>query len=105
MAFDKTPTTTFASYQYADSEVQIPIAALPELTADEANATTGDIREIIYSIVEKAYQAQQALDAADRSARLTIRRSTSINQDTDAVTRTYTLTFTRDTEGTAMADE
>ena len=103
--FDKTPTETLAGYTYADDSLVIPIAALPQLLEAEADPTTGDIREIAFGLIEQLYQAQQALDSADRSAKLVIRRSSTIDQITSAATFTYTITVKRSVTGTEMADE
>jgi len=48
---------------------------LPQLTTAEANATSGNIREVIFAMVEAFYQAYITKDTVDRPTKLTISRN------------------------------
>jgi len=75
--------------------VLIPIAALPELTAAEANATTGDVRDVVYAIVDKAYDQYVAYAALTNApTKMVISRTASINSLTSTISYTYSFSFT-----------
>lgn len=70
MAFDATPTELWPSYTFdvgSDDTLHIPRAALPGLSAEDANATTGDLRAILLAISASAWAYYKALASADRS--------------------------------------
>lgn len=67
--------------------------ALPELTDAEANASTGDIRKIYFALAEAIYQSWNNTATANRPTKMTIARSSSINESTGIATKTYVLTF------------
>ena len=56
MAFDQKPSSWFDNWSENGTAISVPIATFPEMTAEEADATTGDIRKVIYAICEKIYQ-------------------------------------------------
>lgn len=92
MAFSKVPTDCIASYDYADSKMSLPIAALPEITAGEADKTSGDIRQIILGLVEKFYQWYVALGTS-QPTKLSISRTSITNDLTGEIIRTYIVQF------------
>ncbi|ANV92032.1 hypothetical protein [Picosynechococcus sp. PCC 8807] len=66
------PTDYFADYELLEATdpapsqgIFIPLASLAGLSAVEANATTGDGREVVRNLVETAVSAQLAAIAAD----------------------------------------
>jgi hypothetical protein len=67
--------------------------ALPEITAIEANATTGDIRKIYYGIIEKLYLSYSGKATADRPNRMTISKSSSVDSTTGLITTNYNIQF------------
>lgn len=93
MAWSAVPTIYLSAYSFLEPDMTIPRTCVPSLTAAEADATTGDIRAIMFSILEQVYSVWYALPTADKSAKMTITRSQSINQTTSQVTRSYTYTF------------
>lgn len=105
MAFDDTPTAVIASWSEDGTNVTFPIASVPELTAAEADAVTGDSRKIIFALCEKFYQWYNALASADRPTRLTIIRGNSTNESTGRVTRTYTFQFVTAIGSIEVVDE
>jgi hypothetical protein len=77
---------------------------LVELTDVEAHATTGDIRKVLFAICEAAYAAWIAR-AADPTEKMLIYRSSSINETTGKITRTYQLVFETDIVSQEVSDE
>ena len=103
----------FPGYEYktagqtvtADSVV-IPLAALPGLSAGEANATTGDMRIIVHRIVGAAREYYNGLDSADKPANMQLFRSTGPpNEITGIITRTFTARFGLDSGELEVAAE
>lgn len=95
MAFDPAPSTWIPGW--SENGTDITIAALttafPEMTAAEADASTGDIRKVLFAICESLNAKWLATAAADRPAKMTIARSSSVNETTDEVTKRFTFTF------------
>jgi len=89
MAFDKTPTTWIGSWSEDGTNITVPIASFPELTAAEADGSTGDIRKIAFAMFEKLFQTYNALETADRPTKWTITKTSSTNTTTGVVTNTY----------------
>ena len=94
MAWSKVPTAMITSYASDDTTLTMPRASFPELSTAEANTTTGDSRSILFAMVERFYQWYLALATADRPGQLTISRTTTTNDLTGDVTRTYHFAFT-----------
>lgn len=91
MAFSALPTNVIASWSEDGTNVTFPIASIPELTAAEADAATGDSRKIIYAMLERLYQWWLALAPADRPSRVTVSRSSSVDDATGNITRYYSI--------------
>ena len=95
MAFSKVPTDMIASYASNDTTLTMPRASFPELSAAEANTTTGDSRKILLALCEKFYQWYIALVAlTTQPLEVTITRSTMVNDTTGDITRIYSFQFT-----------
>ena len=107
MAFDKTPTTWIPGW--SENGTDIAIAALatafPQMTAAEADASTGDIRKILFAICEKIWTVWSALATGDKPARMTVNRSSFVNETTGLITRTYTFQFVTATTGEEVEAE
>ena len=93
MAFSAVPTTWIPNWSEDGTNISVPIASFPELTAAEADATTGDIRKIYFAIVEQLRIKWLATPAADRPGKMTFNSSVTVNNETGIVTRTYTVGF------------
>lgn len=50
-----TPGTLFSSWSEDGTNITVPIASWPGLTADIADATTGDARKVIVSFAQQAF--------------------------------------------------
>lgn len=94
MAFDKTPTTWIASWSEDATNITVPLASFPEMTAAEADAATGDIRKILYAVCEALANTWYATAAANRPTYMTISRSTSTDETANTETKRYSFSFT-----------
>lgn len=94
MAFDPTPTDVIASWSEDGANVTFPIASLPELTAAEADAVTGDSRKILYALLAQFEAWYSALDTADKPAKMVISKSSSSPDSNDEISRTFSVRFT-----------
>jgi hypothetical protein len=111
MAFNRAPSNWLTGYSLTTNSVTVntqnagATATFPELTNVEANASSGDIRKIVYAVIEQLYQKFQATPAADRPNRMSISRSSSVGSD-NTVNHTYVLTLgMAATGGLDVADE
>jgi hypothetical protein len=93
MAFSKTPTDWIANWEEDGTDITVPIASFPELTAVEADASSGDIRKIAFAIIEKLFQAWIGTASADRPVQWTMSKSVQTNTTTGVQTNTYTCVF------------
>ena len=93
MAFDPLPPTWIDNMSEDGTDITIPIASFPELTAAEADAATGDIRKVMWAILQKIYDSWLNTDAADRPTKMTISKTATIDTVTDIVTNTFTIRF------------
>jgi hypothetical protein len=104
MAFDKTPTTWLENWSEDGTDITVPLATFPELTAAEADATTGDIRKIAFAIAEKLYQAWALTASADRPDKMRITRTRTATGTATMVVQ-YTLRFELNVTGQEVEDE
>lgn len=93
MAYTQAPADWIPSWSEDATNITVPIASFPELTAAEADATTGDIREVLYALLEVLRAKYVATAEADRPTKMTIARSTYVDEATEVVYRTYTVGF------------
>ena len=82
-------------------------ATFTEITAAEANASTGEIRKIIYGVVEGLYQKYLTVSAtpANLPNRLTISKNSSVNATTGLITSSYTFSFVLEATGLEVTAE
>lgn len=85
--------------------IAIPLDALDGLSADEANASTGDIRKVLRALLTAVNSAWEGEAAADRPAKWTQQRSSSIDGRTSVVTRVFTHTFRTAASGEEVVAE
>ena len=105
MAFDPTPTTWIADWSEDGTDITVPIASFSELTAAEADAVTGDIRKIVWAIMEHLYNAYNNTASANRPTKWTMSKSSSINASTGVVTNIFTATISTEIGTQEVADE
>ena len=91
MAFTATPSSWLSSWSEDGTTASFDLADLTdELTAAEADAATGDWRDIFKSIVEHTYAYFNGLAAADKPAKLTVAKVTEVENATQLKV-TYTV--------------
>ena len=105
MAFDKTPSVWILGWSEDGTNITVPIASFPELTAVEADGTSGDIRKILFALMEKLISAWNSTPIADRPAKMNIFRSTNVNDQTGVVTKQFSLIFNTVISGQEVQDE
>ena len=105
MAFTKTPTTWIDNWAFSSPNITIPVATFPELSDAEANTSSGDIRKIVFAILEKLWLEWAATETANRPTKWTMTKSASVNTATGITTVQYVNTFSILTTGQDVADE
>ena len=105
MAFDKTPSNWIASWAVDGTDIVVPIASFPELTADEANGTTGDIRDIVFAIVEKLWSEYNATATADRPVKWTMTKMASVDCARNVMLSRYMFTIETEIGTQGVAEE
>lgn len=105
MAFDAKPSTWIPNWSEDGTDISVPIATFPKLTAAEADATTGDIRKVLFAVVDKLYDAWNNTAAADRPAKMTMTKTKAVDVSTGLVTSIYQFRFTTEiTEEDVVAE-
>lgn len=97
------PTDIFSGYIADSIALTIPLSAIPGLTSAEAHPTTGDAREVLRLILEKYFNAIQAMPTADRPAFMSITRGSLVGLDSVTVRRSYQLSFDESVAASATA--
>lgn len=92
--FDDAPTTTIPSYASDGTTISFTIANLTDLTSGEAHATTGDIRKILFRLLDKIFTTWDALDEADQPTKVTFRRAQRLSGVGGNILQKYTIEFT-----------
>jgi hypothetical protein len=93
MAFNPAPTTLLPNWSEDGTNIAIPIASFPELTAAEADALTGDVRKVVFALTKKLADAYVALAAADKPTQMVIGRNAYANAEGSEMTHVMTFTF------------
>jgi hypothetical protein len=75
------------------------------MTAAEADAASGDMRKVLFAICDKMYDVYNALETANKPTKMTIYRSTSTNDITGAVTKSYQFVFNVGVGSVEVVDE
>lgn len=105
MAFDPLPPTWIPGWSEDGTNIIIPLASLPEITAAEADATTGDIRKSLYALCEHLRDTWDTMASADRPSKMVISATATINPTTNEITKRYTFAFTAEASGIDVAAE
>jgi len=93
MALDVTPSAWIADWSENGTDVTFPIASIPYLDAVEADGTTGDIRKVMFALIEKIYSTYIETASADRPTKMTLSKSVSTNTETGVITNNYSIRF------------
>lgn len=105
MAATILPPDWIADWSENGTNVTFPIASIPEMSADEADATTGDMRKVLFAICDQMYEVYNALATDNKPTKMTIYRSTSTNDLTGAVTKSYQFVFNVSVGSVEVVDE
>ena len=105
MAFTKTPTAWLDDWSENGTAISVPLATFPELTEAEADGANGDIRKIVFAILEKLWLEWAATETANRPTKWTMTKSASVNTSTGITTVQYVNTFAVETTAQDVADE
>lgn len=105
MAIDLKPSTWIPGYTFDGTNVISPLASLPQLSSGEANATTGDIRAVMFALEEAMRAKFAATLPANRPTKWTVSGFTTAQQDAATETKTYNHTFVLTVTGVEVADE
>lgn len=109
MAFDDAPSDFFGGgYSYASNAITLTTSAgspalLTQLTNAEADATTGDWREVVFAIMEALVTKWEATADADRPTRVNISKYAGISGG--MITHTYNVTVSASVITEAVATE
>lgn len=89
--FSKVPSVLFGTgYAFDGTFLKIPIANLPRLTSSLADATTGDSRAIIFSLLDAVYGNNAAVVVAGNgSDRLAVNKSNGAPDNSGIFTAAY----------------
>ena len=94
-----------STYSENGTVLSIPLAAFPELTADEADASTGDIRKIIYALLAQFNAVFAATPEEDRPGKMTISRSAGSVNVAGVFPVTFTVAFEVSAVGVDVVEE
>lgn len=103
MAFNPAPSALFPSWAEDGTTITVPLASITDLTAVEADGTTGDWRAIMLRIMDHVWAYSQGLATADKPTKLLItrqRRESGTN-----IINSYRIDVTTNTDETSMASE
>jgi hypothetical protein len=88
------PPAWFTGWTADATNITLPLASMAEITQTEAAATvTGDIRKVMYAILENMWVKWNVMALADRPTKMTLTKSSSIEAATGVITTVYTYTF------------
>lgn len=82
-----------------------PGGLLAGLTDDEASPSSGDIRKLVYELLEAFFISWRGKAAEKLPRQLTVNRSTSYNDLTQEIVKTYVVTVSLRAEELDVADE
>lgn len=105
MAFDPAPGSWIPDWSEDGTDITVPLATFPELTAEEADAETGDIRKVVWALMQQLYEAYNETPTADRPTKWTMNKVSSINSITGVVTNIFTMTMYTEITTQEMLDE
>lgn len=105
MAFDQKPSTWIPNWSEDGTNITVPIASFPQMTAEEADATTGDIRKVVFALADKIYEAWNATASADRPTKMLISKSTAVDPSTGVAIHSFIFRFYNVTLSEDVMDE
>ena len=104
MAIDVKPTTWIANYSLSGANIVIPIASLTGLTADDANATTGDIRKINKAFLQTLYAYWITKTTAELPTKMKLSKTVIAEPDPSVCVTSYLTNFTETLTSTIQSE-
>jgi hypothetical protein len=105
MPFSADPNTLLgAGYSADGTTLTFTIANFPQLTSAEADAATGDVRKVLFALLDQIAVNFAALPAADKPVKMTIQKATS-NFDGSNARVSYNFSFDLAVSGLEVASE
>lgn len=95
------PTGWFTGYTSTGGNITLPSGQLESITVNVAN--TGDIQEVIYSILEKVADVYSTLPSSGMPPSMTVTRSSTV-PSASTLRKSYTVTLTLDLPATQVSD-
>ena len=105
MPFNKSPQELIKGWAAESDAYTIPSSFLAALSKVDSNPETGDSRAIVYSFIEAFYQWYNHLPLEDRPTKLQINRASYVDDVTNAISRTYTVSISTLPTSLSVADE
>jgi len=104
MAFSKVPTDWVAGISEDGTDLIIPLASIPGLTAAAADAENGDIRYIFRGLCAMQKAGQDAQDIADLPVRMKI-STVDMPLSDGFIRKVYSSVFDNEVTAEEVADE
>ena len=105
MAFVAQPDTWIANWSEDGVDISVPLATFTELTAAEADGTTGDIRKLLFAICYELFESWNGKATADRPSNMTISKSTLVDNPNATLTHTFSFKFVCEIGAQEVKDE
>jgi hypothetical protein len=76
------------------------------MSSEEADVSNGDSRKVIFALLERMHQWYSSIDpSTDRPSKLSISRSSYVDEATGNIVRTYTIQTTLSVSGLEVVSE
>jgi hypothetical protein len=103
MAFDPAPSSLFASWSEDGTDITVPIASITDLTAAEADGTTGDWRDVMLRILDHVYNYNEGLATADSPTKFTV--TSRRYEQSGSIVQSYTMNVFTDVDANSTTAE
>ena len=104
MAFNQAPNQWLANISEDGTDLTIRIADVDELTAAECDAATGDMRAVMYRLMDDFYSYINGLPTEDQPGQLSITR-TRFEDGNSKIRSSFILEIVTDSAGTTVTAE
>ena len=105
MAFDPKPSSWISSFSEDGTTASFDLADLTEtLTAAEADATSGDWRDVMWALCNHTYSYYYGLATADKPTKLVVTKS-AVQQSDGTLANTFTFKFYTDINSQDVTSE
>jgi hypothetical protein len=95
MAFNDAPTELLGANYAADAtNITLKISDFSELTAAEADETTGDSRKVLFALLTQVEAAVNALSAATKPGKMVISKSSTAPNSSGVFQTNFNISFT-----------